>query len=215
MSQSNCLSEVSFGAFLTYSPKGDSEIAQRSRKWRDHIKRGSKESLKKAVMKLYADQNTLPFRHLFEGDVALVPVPTHAPLVAEDALWVPRLIAELLLSYGLGSSVAPVLKRKYSIAKSAYSLKGQRPTIQIQMDSMEVERELFRAPTRIVVVDDVITKGTTLLSAASLIKEAYPKAHVSCFALLRTMGMVPDVTGIVNPCFGKIFKEGSEGNREP
>jgi len=215
MSQSNCLSKVPFGAFLAYSPKGLSDSSVKSRNWRDYIKRGNEEALKKAIVRLHSDRNSLPFKHFFEGDVVLIPAPSHAPLVGKEALWVPRLIAEYLVSEGLGSLAAPILKRKYSIPKSAYSLKGQRPTLQNHIDSMEVSKDLTRVPSHIVVVDDVVTKGATLLAAASLIKEVYPDTEVSCFALLRTMGMVPEVDRVVEPCLGWITLENGDVYRVP
>ncbi len=215
MSQSNCLSKVQFGAFLSYSPKGISESSAKSRNWRDYIKRGNEEALKKAIVRLHSDCKSVPFKHFFEGDVVLVPTPSHAPLVGKEALWVPRLIAEYLVSEGLGNFTAPILKRKYCIPKSAYSHKGQRPTLQNHLDSMEVYGGLASVPAHIVVIDDVITKGTTLLAAASLIKEVYPHTQVSCFALLRTMGRVAEVARVVDPCLGWITFENGDVYRVP
>ena len=68
---------------------------------------------------------------------------------------------------------------------------------------------------RITIVDDVVTKGATLLAAASLVAEAYPDAEVRAFALIRTMGLVPEIDKIVDPVVGTIKLIGSEADRKP
>jgi adenine/guanine phosphoribosyltransferase-like PRPP-binding protein len=60
------------------------------------------------------------------------------------------------------------------------------------------------APQRIVLVDDFITKGTTLYAAASVLADAVPGSEVRCFALVRTKGLVPDVDAIVEPMEGEL-----------
>lgn len=214
MSESNFLSKLAFGSLLTYSPKGESETSKKSRGWRDHIKRGSVEALKKAADKLQSDLNILPFAGLFKGDVVLVPVPGHAPLSAVDALWVSKRIAEELVLRGLGKSVMACLSRKHSVAKSAYAEKGKRPSVREHYESFEVNRDLTM-PQNIVLIDDVITKGATILAAAWAIKSVYHQAQVSAFALLRTMGFVSDVASVLDPCLGEISFEGEDVARRP
>ena len=76
------------------------------------------------------------------------------------------------------------------------------------------EREL-PAVRRITIVDDVITKGSTLLGAASRLAEAYPEARLAAFALVRTKSRQPEVERIDDPCLGKIQRFGDEGERTP
>jgi len=72
------------------------------------------------------------------------------------------------------------------------------------------------SPARLLLVDDFVTKGATLLAAASLLKEAFPGAEVQGFALVRTMGLVSDVESIVAPCLGTIrLLRGGDVYREP
>jgi len=64
-------------------------------------------------------------------------------------------------------------------------------------------------------VDDVVTKGATLLGAASRLQETYPQAKVFAFALVRTLGFVDDIERIVEPAVGTISLRGDEAVREP
>ena len=68
---------------------------------------------------------------------------------------------------------------------------------------MEVDSTLVD-PRNITIIDDVVTKGATLLAAASLLANAFPDARVRAFALVRTMGLVPDIERIVEPVVGRI-----------
>ena len=54
-SEASLLSEVRFGAFLQYSPRGESEISRRSRRWRDAIKTDTPGSLRRVAGRLAED----------------------------------------------------------------------------------------------------------------------------------------------------------------
>lgn len=83
------------------------------------------------------------------------------------------------------------------------------------LESMAADTPLAR-PARIAVVDDIVTKGATLLAAASLVKFIFPDADVRVFAMLRTMGLQPEVERIVEPCVGTIhLTDWGEADRQP
>ena len=83
------------------------------------------------------------------------------------------------------------------------------------LDSLAVDIPLAQPP-RIAVVDDIVTKGATLLAVASLVKDAFPQADVSVFAVLRTMGLQPEVERILEPCVGVIrLTAWGEVDRQP
>lgn len=148
-------------------------------------------------------------------DAVLVPAPRSAPLASKDALWPARILCEALVRGGLGFEVLPCLVRTEAVRKSAYAGVGERPTPRRHYDTIRVELELLVRPARITVVDDIITKGATLLAAASRVGEAFPSADVRVFALVRTMGLVQDIEHILTPCRGRITYDGVSANRHP
>jgi len=100
------------------------------------------------------------------------------------------------------------------VPKSAFAATGLRPKpldhyASIAVTPMVADRD------ELCLVDDVVTKGATLLAAATRLHEAYPNAKIVAFALVRTMGFVEDIERIVEPCFGTISRSGDEAVREP
>ncbi len=158
-----------------------------------------------AVRRL-VQEATPDLRELLSPEAVLVPLPRSAPLPpARTVLWVPRRICQALIAAGFGASISPCLERVTAVPKSAFAGPGGRPGVRMHVDSMRVLPSLA-SPKRIVLVDDFVTKGATLLAAASLMLEACPAADIRAFALVHTCGLPVgvDVERIVDPVSGDI-----------
>lgn len=207
------LSELIFGSFLVYSPRGTSTTSRNSRTVTYDIKGGNEQRLKEVMERLVARFDESALSQILGPDVTLVPAPRSAPLVA-GALWPPKRIAEALVALGYGGAVETYLERVAAVPKSASQPMGSRPGPQRHYDTMCVQRGLV-APTRITIVDDVLTKGATLIAASSRLVEAFPLADVRAFALVRTLGLQPEVERIIDPCVGTIRRVGDQAVRDP
>lgn len=221
------ISSLEFGAFLAYSPGGHSSESVKSRQVRDLIKLDRsigtppRNVIAYTVERLRAEPSAAALRDLLSPNVVLVPCPGSAPLpppqVARGpALWTPRQICRALLAAGLGSAILECLQRETPIRKSAFAGRGARPTPREHYESIGTVGMALVAAPRIVVVDDFVTKGATLLGAASRVAELYPEARVSGFALVRTMGLIPEIDRIVDPVVGRIsLLQDGEADRQP
>ena len=205
------LSSLTFGSLLVYSPRGTSEISIHSREVVGAVKndgsgpRPPERMIDFAVRRLSEELAGSPLAAHFPEGAALVPVPRSAPQKDAKSLWVPLRIAERLVTVGIGGAVRPLLRRTSPVRKSAWSSPGKRPSLKDHVDSLGVAgRPLLDSLSEIVLVDDVLTKGTTLLAAASVLQKAYPASAIRAFALIRTMGLVPEVDRILSPCVGLI-----------
>jgi hypothetical protein len=217
------LSEVRFGSFLVYSPRGTSETSRRSRRICHAIKTDGvfgqppMRIIEYAVGRLKEAVGTRELGDLLAPDVTLVPCPRSAPFPPgqRPALWVPLRICTALRAGGLGATIMPLLERVEAVRKSAFAGPGERPSVQSHVATMRVDQSIER-PARVTIIDDVVTKGATLLAAASLLADAFPAAEVRAFALVRTMGLVPEVDRIVDPVTGRIaWTQTGGADRQP
>ncbi len=67
----------------------------------------------------------------------------------------------------------------------------------------------------VVLVDDVVTKGRTLLAAAARLRSVLPSADIRAFALMRTQGFAHHIGHLAEPCHGVIRWTGGDARREP
>jgi hypothetical protein len=108
----------------------------------------------------------------------------------------------------------PGLHRICAVPKSATAARGARPTVSCHFESFLMERSSVD-PASVVLIDDVITKGRTLLAAAARVREAFPHAEIRAFALLRTMGFIAGVEHLLDPCRGEIRWQAGDARRIP
>jgi predicted amidophosphoribosyltransferase len=205
---------VPFAACYTYSPKGDSEVSQRSRQLCARVKNGSTKWLRSYAARVHQEVvQGRRFRELFTEHTLLVPIPEcHSP--ARTPYWAARRLALELQATGLAEDVWTGLRRISSVERSASAWMWERPTVLQHYRSFAVIPS-SSLPTQVVLIDDVITKGRTLVAAAMRLHEAFPKAHIRAFALVRTMGFVLDVERLFDPCEGEIHWNGEDAYRTP
>jgi hypothetical protein len=208
------IESISFASCYVYSPAGDSAICARSRLLRTLLKEGDAHFMIKYAVRVRRQMEP-PARlagFFLPGDV-LVPVPRSAPKVG--GTWAAAELARALVREGLGSSTWPGLQRISAVCKSATAAKGCRPSVARHYDSLRLEPVALR-PKSVVIVDDVITAGRTLLAAAARLREALPDAQIRAFALLRTMGFASGgIKSLLEPCRGEIRWMDGDAQRIP
>jgi hypothetical protein len=210
--QQICLSELGFAALLQYSPDGISLESRNSRDQIRRIKNGSSAVLARVALRSAEYSAVGKLGATFGPDVVLVPMPRSRPLKA-GALWPAMRIAEEFVRIGLAREAMPVLKRREPIEKSALHRAGaRRPGPEDHIRTITVEA-LAAAATRVVLVDDVVTRGATLLGCASLLRRVMPHVAISAFAAVRTISgreidsMLAPVVGMITYSNGRLLRE--------
>ena len=204
---------LAFASCYVYSPTGNDLICARSRLLRSLLKEGDARFMIQYAVRV-RELARLPARlgGFFRAGDVLVPVPRSAPKTG--GTWVAAELAQALVQQGLGAMTWRGLRRIHAVRKSATCAPGARPSVTSHYDSFRMEPP-ESPPASVVLIDDVVTKGRTILAAASRVREAIPDAEIRAFALLRTLGRVADVHNLLQPCKGEIRWVRGDALRDP
>lgn len=126
-------------------------------------------------------------------------------------VWPSRRVCEELLRQGLGDDILAVVRRTTAVPKSAGS--AARPRLDQHVRSFTVEPRLA-PPSRLLVVDDVVTSGTTIMACAIKLALAFPGVPVSGFALARVQS-TGNPTRVLDPIIERVTMSGQRCKREP
>jgi hypothetical protein len=213
------LSEIEFAAFLSYTPRPITELGKESKNVMYAVKSNQlfghppisiSQLISKRLLEHLAE---LPFRDYFDGTAIAVPIPKSS-LAKPGSLWVPLMLANALKEAGLVADVLVCLTRKYALKKNATSAPDERSTAQEQYDSIEAERTLL-APEKFLLVDDILTRGATLLGCANRLSELFPGVPVQGFAAMRTISDEKEFSSLYDPCLGTVSLRGEQTFRRP
>lgn len=168
------------------------------------------------------------FGAVFGPRVLLVPVPGSAPV--QGARWVGERLAWCLKEMGLAAEVWPILHRRQAVRKSAFAAAGERPSVLEHYASFAIDRapmepapvgrggfacDFRGARLRLTLVDDVITRGRTMLAGAMRLREAFPGAEIRAFALLRTLARDEIPHPLLDVCEGEVRWARGDARRVP
>lgn len=204
--QSN-VKQIDFGSYLAYTPdRKYNKVAEQAYKALHDVKRLIMIHPNVSVVDYLIDEmaselSTMPFSEFFADDPILVPVP-RSTVTRKNTLWVPLEICKSLERHRLGKTEI-VLKRKESIAVSSQSRAEQRPSPSTHYRSLSLQTRLQQL-RKIVLVDDVITRGHTFLGCAWRLAEAFPGASIMAFSLFRTVSNPSEFRGLKDPVKGSI-----------
>ena len=204
------ITRLDYGSLLSYSPRGISAEIQQAREVMKMIKADNFVETPPIPMSewiartIQENRERLPFASFFQKDTVLVPVPSSS-LMQRDSLWVPSRIANALAKNGSGKEVIPFLTRETPVNKAAWSKASERPKVKVHLATMSVQGRISEPPpSQILLVDDIVTRGATLLGAANKIVEVLPRAQVYAFAAMRTISDSSDFETLFKPVLGSI-----------
>ncbi|GMV23643.1 MAG: hypothetical protein AMXMBFR57_35920 [Acidimicrobiia bacterium] len=182
------LESLSCTSWVVYATKSDSDAASRTRTLIVEVKKDRRESTTGRPFAALIIGRALErlgdlAREAFAGSPLLVPIPGSG-LTKANTVWSSRRVCQELVAVGLGDSVAEVVQRVVAVPKSAWT--DQRPSFETHYRSLAVA-PTFRPPSRLLVVDDVVTSGTTMMACAQKLADAFPGVPIAGFALSRTL----------------------------
>ena len=202
------LSQLQFGSLLSYCPRGESGEANKSKDVMLALKSDTFVDDPPILMSqwiantLKQNKDNLPFSSYFQSDTTLVPTPKSS-LMRPNTLWVPERIAAAIVRVSLAKKVLPCLSRVAPVPKAATSLAKNRPKPADHYRTISVQKPLSQ-PSKIVLIDDIITRGSTFLGAANLLADVFPDTPIFAFAAIRTISNPSEFKKIYDPCTGTI-----------
>jgi predicted amidophosphoribosyltransferase len=204
-----------FASCYVYSPQGQGRLCEHSRLLRSLVKEADARFIEKYVLRVQQEvcAGSMALRGFFSSDDVLVPVPGSTPH-APDRAWAADTLAKALVGQGLGRVAWPGLRRISKVRKSAYASSGARPSVWRHYESFALADSPLRL-NNIVLIDDIVTKGRTLMAAAARVRERFPEARIRAFALVRTMGRGGELHALLHPCRGEIRWLGNDAYRRP
>ena len=207
------IGRIDYASCYVYSPAGSGAICERSRLLCALLKEGDARFMFKYALRVRQQaEERATLAGFFSAADVLVPVPSSTPKVC--GTWPAADLARALVNAGIGASAWPGLHRVCAVPKSATAAPGRRPSVSRHYQSFRVEPPVHNLAS-VLLIDDVITRGRTLLAAAARVREANPLAHVRAFALLRTLGFGPDIEKLLAPCRGDIRWRSGDAQRIP
>lgn len=218
-------SDVEFASFLVYPQSGQRPRTDTERKAKNLIINMKQlrvsplltppDVLDFIFTKLEAEMQLTPALrdYLSRPGVGVIAAPGSG-LTRPFSVSCPPAIAKNMVLSGLATRVLPPVHRMTPVPKAAFAAAADRPTAQQHYDSMGLPNVDMNAPTEILVVDDVVTRGATLLAAVTWVRAAYPRAQVRAFAMART-GQVRK-NHIADPVVGRIeYRDDGSTVRRP
>lgn len=203
--------ELPFASCYVYSP---SDARAASRLLCVSIKTGRMKALVDRAIQVDRACRFSSLAGFFPAAAILVPVPGSSPSPWGRATPSGRL-ATVLCEHGFGKGIWFGLRRVRAVRKSATAARGARPSLRTHFDTIAVESIQRPQTSHLVLIDDVVTRGRTLLAAALRLREIFPQADIRGFALLRTMGYSPVFNELLVPCTGKIQWVCDDARRSP
>jgi hypothetical protein len=207
---------LDFASCYVYAPCGVCPVSARSRSLCAMIK-----APEPPLVPLYArcvmrQAHLMPIlAEFFRAIDVLVPIPACEPSHPSRE-YLPERLADALVAEGLARTAWRGLSRVSAVPKSATAAPGRRPTVRAHYDSLSVvSGSDLPEDARLLLIDDVVTKGRTLLAAAARLHQAFPRARVTGFALLRTLGFKEHIEDLLDPCVGRIGWRAGDAHRNP
>ncbi len=205
---------LSFGSVWAYRPKSRGEEAEKGKNFRYNLKHEvafsgfPKKMMSEVVADFIATKiDYLPFKEYLGPEVSLVPVPSSS-LMKKGTLWVPQRISTELAKKGLGK-IYPCLERIKAVPRSSTSKPKDRPMALDHFNSIRIKSQVYR-PRKIVLIDDVITRGATFIGCAAHLRKVFPETPIFALAMLRSIYLSKDFKKVRQPCIGtiKLFPSG-------
>lgn len=215
------LSSLAFYSYLTYSSNGTGDEDRTSQEMVKKIKQnkvivqdGIQIPILEYAAKRISENTSSVCRDILSSADLLISVP-QSHVASKDSLQPTALLTSAMMKHGINTNINSDLRRHTPVQKSAYAGPGKRTRAERHYKTVSFKADLTLSPSTIILVDDVITQGSTLLGCASCIQDCFPNAEIIGFALVRTISNPSDFVKMADSTRGTITRTGQNCIRVP
>ncbi|RLI78631.1 hypothetical protein DRP04_09895 [Archaeoglobales archaeon] len=227
--ENTMIEKLEFCSIFSYCPRDESDEGLLAIKLKNCIKNdeiikikrttfkeGRKVTIEEVPTSQYAAEvlkrlvNERYFSDFFQKDTILIPVPRATP-IKKDQLWPSFQIAKAMENEGLGV-VRPILVRTKPVPKSSLVPPKQRPKPKDHYESMGINKVVKLDSQKLLLVDDVVTRGHTFMGAAWRLKREFSNVEIKAFAAMRTISDKSKFKKYYDPVRGVIFYRHKKGD---
>ncbi|PIE24671.1 MAG: hypothetical protein CSA62_02230 [Planctomycetota bacterium] len=124
----------------------------------------------------------------FPDECIVVPMPSSAKrMEGKEQHWGALELCKRAVAKGLAADCEELLERTETVPKSHLQKSKDRVSAENHYKTMRATKGCLGVKRSFTIVDDVITRGATLIGAAARLREAFPQATVRGFAFARTL----------------------------
>lgn len=203
------LDKLDFCSIFSYCPRNESDEGLRAIKLMTYIKNDwpmgvglppASKCIAKVVKNLVRKGYFLNF---FQQDIALVPIPRAAE-IKKGWLWPSFQIAKAMEDEALGT-LKPVLVRVKTVHKSSLQPPNQRPKPKDHYETIIIDKTVKLDSRKVLLVDDIVTRGHTLMGSAWRLKKEFQDVEIKAFAAMMTISNPLKFEKCYNPVEGRIL----------
>lgn len=204
-------SDIPYGSLLNYIPRGNYDQAAQAKQAVGRTKAGDDKAIEYLISLIESRPLANNLKEFIGSGALIVPVP-RSSLIKPDSVWPSKLIAEELAKQGYGKEARYAIERHAPIRTSSQQAAANRPSIKEHTETLRVVMPpQLGDPKVIILVDDVVSKGSTVLACAEILQKAYPDYTIKIFTIARTRFESADEFNALDPHVGVIRYYPSSG----
>lgn len=184
--------DISAYTVVVYATRGSDPLAVQARNFCIAVKNNrifkkgpAVNTLAKSILKRSGDGKF--FNEVFDGNVLAIPIPRSSKRLSEDSLWPSLEIAKALADVFPNITIDPCVIRTRSVPSSSRAGAGQRVDANGHAETLAVD-VLPSTVDRIILVDDLVTKGQTLGATAYKVRQHFGDVPIVGVMCGLTMG---------------------------
>ncbi len=212
------LFEFRVWTFIAYPPDPRTDVEKRGYNCIRQLKRGgsgfskSESMIESVARRIRETAFHSVLEEAFSLGTVLVPAPKSS-LLKPGQFWATAELCRALHAEHVAIRWEPLLRRTRPVPSSAgVARAANRPSARLHAETIEASTRLVGEAPSLLIVDDVLTKGATMMGCAVALRAAYPDAKIKGFAVGRTNRKTSHLASPIDPRRFIVYPEDADNS---